>query len=282
MYEAAQAQGVRVLLDGFDGDSTVSHGFEWLAELGQTFRWARMWKEVRLLSENHLAGIRPWKIMREYCVKPLLPRWAHLGWHLWKGRRAEALADNVLISEPLKRRTGIERRARRMLSAQSGWRLRSARQRHYLTLTQALYAYTLEIADKASAAFGVEGRYPFFDRRLMEFCLSLPANQKLGAGWNRWILRRAMQGILPPSIQWRPSKGNLSPNFHRRLLDFERNRLEEVALRDTTLEPYVDRDAMRAVYRQYEKAHVSSGSESIQIFAAANLAFWLRSTGFSS
>jgi asparagine synthase (glutamine-hydrolysing) len=261
----------------------VSHGFEWLAELGQTLRWSTMWKQVQLLSRNHLAGTPPSRILREYCIKPLTPRWAHLAWHFIRGRRREALADNVLIGEPLKRRTDIVGRAHRLLSAQAGWGIRRrARQAHYLGLNQSLYAYTLEVADKASAAFAVEARYPFFDRRLMEFCLALPANQKLGAGWNRWILRRAMEGILPPSIQWRPKKGNLGPNFHRRLLDFERERLEEVTLRDNSLDPYVDREAMRSVFRQYEKTHVANGGESIQIFAAVNLALWLRSTGFSS
>ncbi len=50
MYEAARKQGVRVFLDGFDGDSTVSHGFERLTELAQTLRWIRLWRETRLLS----------------------------------------------------------------------------------------------------------------------------------------------------------------------------------------------------------------------------------------
>jgi asparagine synthase (glutamine-hydrolysing) len=171
-----------------------------------------------------------------------------------------------------------------MLRSQSAWSLtRTAREVHWQGLNQALYAYTLEIADKAAAAFGLEARYPFFDRRVMEFCLALPADQKLGQGWNRWILRRAMKDILPPEIQWRRNKGNLSPNFHRRLLDFERENLERVILQDPApIEPYVDREAMRGAYREYQKNHARTQGESIQLFAAVNLALWLRSAGFSS
>ncbi len=69
MYDAARKQGVRVFLDGFDGDSTVSHGFERLTELAQTLRWIRLWRETRLLSQHHLAGIAPKRILHEYCVK---------------------------------------------------------------------------------------------------------------------------------------------------------------------------------------------------------------------
>jgi len=284
MYGASREQGVRVFLDGFDGDATVSHGFERLTELAQTLRWGAVWREAQLLSQHQLNGIRPRRIVKEYCVKPLTPRWAYLAWHCLRGRRRQVTGNKILISERLKHRTGIERRARAMLRSQTAWSLtRSAREMHWQTVSQALYAYTLEIADKAAAAFSLEGRYPFFDRRVMEFCLALPADQKLGQGWNRWILRRAMSGILPPDIQWRRNKGNLSPNFHRRLLDFERDNLERVILRDPApLEPYVDAKAMRAAYHEYEKNHVRTQGESIQLFAAVNLALWLRSAGFSS
>jgi len=284
MYDAAHSHGVRVFLDGFDGDATVSHGFERLSELAQKLQWRILWREAKLLSENHLAGIPPGRILKAFCVKPFAPRWMRLAWLILKGRRREALGGNIFISKEFKDRTGIERRARSMLRLQSKWYFRRhARTEHWLGLTQGLYAFTLEMADKASAAFSVEARYPFFDRRLMEFCLALPAEQKLGQGWDRWVFRRAMEGVLPAEIQWRPKKGNLSPNFHRRLLDFERQRLEEVIFGEgRQLQPYVDSGAMIAAYREYQKNHVKSQGESMQIFAAVNLALWLRSSGFSS
>lgn len=284
MYDAAQSSGVRVFLDGFDGDATVSHGFERLTELAQTLQWRTLWRETKLLTENLLPGVRPRRVLKEYCLKPLAPRWAHLGWHFLKGRRREATARNILISKELKSRTGIERRARSALRERSTWLpTRAARVAHWQSVTQALYAFTLETADKATGAFSLEARYPFFDRRLMEFCLALPAGQKLGQGWNRWVFRRAMEGILPAEIQWRPQKGNLSPNFHRRLLDFERQRMEDVIFgAGRQLQPYVDAGAMKSAYREYQKNHVKSQGESVQLFAAVNLALWLRSSGFSS
>ena len=152
-----------------------------------------------------------------------------------------------------------------------------------MSLNQALYSYTLEIADKASAAFGIEARYPFFDRRLMEFCLALPAEQKLAQGWNRWVQRRAMEGILPPEIQWRPRKGALGPNFYRRLWDFERDRLRAVALDGVPeLDPFVDRGAMRAAYQEYSNHRSRGQGECLQLFAAVNLALWLRASRFEA
>jgi len=278
MYGAARERGVRVFLDGFDGDAAVSHGFERLADLARTFRWRTLRQEIGMLSRHHLEGIRPRRIFKEYCVKPLAPRWVHLAAHRWRGRGREAGSENIFLSAELKRRTHIEERARQLLEPQLRWSLRrSARQCHWSSINQALYAYTLEVADKASAAFGMEARYPFFDRRLLEFCLALPAEQKLARGWNRWVQRRAMQGILPPEIQWRPRKGNLGPNFYRRLWDFEQRQLERVAVQGAPeLEPFVDAGAMRAAYQEYANHRSRGQGECLQLFAAVNLALWLR------
>jgi hypothetical protein len=86
-----------------------------------------------------------------------------------------------------------------------------------------------------------------------------------------------MAGILPAEIQWRPRKGNLGPNFYRRLLDFEREQLEAVAVRGAPeLEPFVDAKAMRAAYEEYANSRSRGQGECLQLFAAVNLALWLR------
>ena len=91
--------------------------------------------------------------------------------------------------------------------------------------------YLLGRFDQTAATFALEQRYPFFDRRFMEFCLALPFEQKLRQGWTRAIFRRAMEKVLPPKVQWRTDKGNMSVNIRRRLLE-ERETLDAVILHD--------------------------------------------------
>jgi asparagine synthase (glutamine-hydrolysing) len=123
---------------------------------------------------------------------------------------------------------------------------------HWEGLTSGLIPAVLEMTDKASAAFALEARYPFFDRRLMEFCLALPADQKLSRGWTRVTMRRAMADILPEAVRWRVGKANLAPNFRRRLLEADRPILDEVILNDPrAIEEYVDIAALRATYDRY-------------------------------
>ena len=82
----------------------------------------------------------------------------------------------------------------------------------------------LEIIDRATAAFSIEPRYPFFDKRLVEFCLALPTNQKLYRGWTRIIMRRAMANILPEIVQWRVGKNDFA-RVSTGLLDYGRESL---------------------------------------------------------
>jgi asparagine synthase (glutamine-hydrolysing) len=53
---------------------------------------------------------------------------------------------------------------------------------------------------------GGDVRYPFVDRRLVEFCLSIPLEQLTRPGETRSLMRRALRGIVPERVLTRRSK----------------------------------------------------------------------------
>jgi asparagine synthase (glutamine-hydrolysing) len=277
MYETAQKNGVRVFLDGLDGDTTISHGFEYLADLVRQLKWRTLAKERRMLAAN--LGLSPKQVLRDYCIKPFCPTWVFTAWRRLHGRRSEAGILHSFLSDGFKQRQGFDERVRSLIRSKRSC-LRNAREKHWEMINFPLYQYALEVADKSSAAFQVEARYPFFDRRLIELCLSLPARLKLGQGWTRLILRRAMEGILPESIRWRPNKANLSPNFFYRLVDRDQQMLKSVILEDPSeIEPYLDIPSLRQAYQAYNQNPVARQEDSMTIFSAVNLAIWLRTAG---
>ena len=62
-----------------------------------------------------------------------------------------------------------------------------------------------------SSRYGIEIKYPFFEKNLMQYCLSIPIDYKLKSGFNRHLLRKAMRGIVPDKVLLRKTKSNLSP-----------------------------------------------------------------------
>jgi len=60
--------------------------------------------------------------------------------------------------------------------------------------------------DRMSMACSREIRLPFLDPRLVSAVLPLPPDLKLRHGWTKWVLRKALEGSLPPEIAWRKDK----------------------------------------------------------------------------
>lgn len=311
-YEMARQHGIRVVLDGEDGDTVVSHGEAYLAELARAGRWEVFAREAEGLMHHfqsydpsptylieqyaypYLGELREerqwfdltrairgiarhfdvsyWQLLRNRVLRPMAPDTLRRLWHMLHGRApsngqssSREEIHRSLVDPSFARRIGLEER-RKALQARYA-PVRTLREAQWQGLTgQSAWAY--EEIDKIAAGHCIEARHPFHDRRLVEFCLALPPDQKLRYGWPRWILRKSMEGILPRAVQWRVGKSNLGPNFKRSLVDFERNRLEKLLFEEgTPIEPYVNISFLRKAY-QYEVANY--------IWPAAILAIWLR------
>jgi asparagine synthase (glutamine-hydrolysing) len=146
---------------------------------------------------------------------------------------------------------------------------------HRDRLMSPIIALALEAADRAATMFGVEPRYPFFDRQLAEFCLALPSDQKLKNGWTRLVLRRAMEGVLPADVQWRGGKSDLGPNFVRRLTS-GRDRIEAVVSRsDKTVDAYIDRRLWREAYSRCREG--AGSADAVAVWRGFVFTQWLQS-----
>ncbi|MGZ3930441.1 MAG: asparagine synthetase B family protein, partial [Bacteroidia bacterium] len=69
----------------------------------------------------------------------------------------------------------------------------------------------LRYADRNSMAHSREVRLPFLSHKLVEFVFSLPDEYKLHLGWTKYVLRKAMEHLLPSSICWRVDKIGYEP-----------------------------------------------------------------------
>ncbi len=79
-------------------------------------------------------------------------------------------------------------------------------QAQYLEVTTFLSSYLLSSqGDRMAMAHSVEGRYPFLDYRVIEFCNRLPSNLKLPGIREKWLLKQLGKRLLPTDI-WRRTK----------------------------------------------------------------------------
>ena len=132
-----------------------------------------------------------------------------------------------------------------------------ARRSHYEGLNSPSIQYVFEAFDKLAAVSQIELRYPFYDKRLIEYALALPTEQKRHNGWTRWIMRRAMEDTLPPKIQWRKFKGNLGYNFDRSM-KLEEDTIELLLKNPNFIKKYIDIDEFNKIYTQCRKVNYSN------------------------
>ena len=65
--------------------------------------------------------------------------------------------------------------------------------------------------DRMSMAHSVEGRYPFLDHRVIEFCTKLPENHKIKGLNEKYLLKQMMKGRLPDQVVNRPKQAYRAP-----------------------------------------------------------------------
>jgi asparagine synthase (glutamine-hydrolysing) len=295
IYESVHAQGVRVLLDGHDGDTTVSYGGRYLHDLARAGHWFKLTAELRGLAKNH--GVSTLESLKaftwHYRIKPLFNRHKSLRvvQRIWQRSRDRVSIDN----RESPRSQGWQHLLNAKFAAEidmperyRAWRktvaatAKTEREAHYRTIIHPMQAFALEVHDGIAAAFSVEKRYPFWDKRLVEFCLGLPSQQKLNKGWTRIVMRRAMEGILPGQIQWRNDKADFTPSLAYGLKVFESSLLNEVIIRNpAVIENYVSVTALRQAYDRFLNQGSKVHPEDVfNIWKAVSLALWFQQAGF--
>ncbi len=65
--------------------------------------------------------------------------------------------------------------------------------------------------DRMSMAVSLEAREPLLDHRLMEFAARLPVRQRIHGRSGKYLLKKAMEPMLPLDILYRPKMGFVTP-----------------------------------------------------------------------
>ncbi|MDG3547067.1 asparagine synthase (glutamine-hydrolyzing) [Methanobacterium formicicum] len=246
LYKKMNENSVRVSLSGNDGDGVLSRGHNHLKELAVNFRFNDLIKEVNGFSKIHDKD--PFSVFMQKVLFPLVPEFFK---EIIRSTHPEIrIGDFVLDNKELSERLDLEKHYH-----DYHWTNRPTKSKeyHYYLLSSGNHQTTLEVLDRCTGAFYIEPRYPFYDRRLLEFCYSLPTEQKFSEGWDRYVMRHALSGILPSEIQWRSSKASFSPVLEKNLLQFEEKLLNNLIYHDNNrISDFVNMKSVKASYQRYQ------------------------------
>ena len=286
LYGLARQRGVRVMLDGFDGDTTLSHGVAYLSELARAAHWVKMGRLVPAVAS--VSGISAPRIFWSYLwnegVWPRLPASAQKVCRgvarRWRTANRTGPGPCCVLNPGFVERIGV-RKYRASLRDTALPPARTERTSHYQSLMWGVMPATLEMLDQTAAPFGMEVRCPFWDRRLVEFCLGLPPRFKIRDGYTRWILRKSMDDLLPKEVQWRPDKSNLGHAFRHCLTKHGlRNLRDADTVANKWLQGYVCAKHLDISRRRFQEE--GGDGEALFLWQVANLTLWLERTGLKA
>lgn len=276
----AHELSVRVLLHGFDGDTTVSHGLGRLAELARSLHWIKLAREAEGYAKHFF--IPRGKITCHY-----LKNYSFLSFFFGNAAKIKRKLIKKINSQTVNKARNVDTvlATEFYIKINAGERDQSLRQpfstknfneqaSHIQKLTDPSMTSLLALIDKTSAHFSIEKRLPFWDKRLVMFCISLPTEQKLDHGWNRVIMRRAMEASLPPSVCWRGGKADMELHAHTLCLklidDYHLQHFNNIEM----AAKYLDRDKVRSLLESPEKS-LNSASK-LQFYSIIGFMLWLK------
>ena len=271
-WDGVRDSGARILMSGYGGDIVVSFGERSLLDLARKIGLFPVLKEVCALSKNDNVPIQRelWDSIVAPFAADAAPGFVRKVWRKVRKADQSTLLATLFIRSDFAERTGLLAYLQALQEATS--HCRTSRELHYEQLTNPFGPYLLEGMEKAAAAFSLEYRYPFYDRRVVEFCLALPPEQKIRYGYTRSIVRRALAAYLPVEVQRRMTKATADPNINRALSN-ERARIEGILFRNSAvIEPYIDIDSLRKAYPKFVNGENGGLTRTWVVVA---LALWL-------
>jgi len=128
--------------------------------------------------------------------------------------------------------------------------------------------------DRNSMAFSIEARVPFLDYRLVEYLAGLPLDQKVRGGVTKYVLRRAIRGLVPEAIRCRMDKmGFVTPEEAWMKDELAPEILALFSSPEFSRRPYWDADR---VLRNYQAFLDGKSAYSTEFWRIACAELWLR------
>jgi asparagine synthase (glutamine-hydrolysing) len=109
----------------------------------------------------------------------------------------------------------------------------------------------LRVCDRVSSAFFIEPRYPFLDHRIIEFFFHIPVEQKIRNGQTKYILRKAMKGILPEAVRKTRKKFGTPIPIERWMRELQKNIANVFESEKFRERGYFNQDAVLELFDRY-------------------------------
>lgn len=269
LYKKMEEKNIRVFLSGAGGDSVISKGDGYFLELFINLKWNLLYKNLKASARR--TKISPFREFINQIIFPLFPE------NMKKIILNQILNYSHGYRNTLNKEfaTKIKENSKKDLNIQPKISKKLSKEMHYYQLNTNTHQQLFEVIDVSTARFRLEPRYPYYDKRLIEYCYAIPSEMKFKI-WNRYIQRASMENIIPSEIQWRESKTNFKKFLNDNLILMEEYRLESIFNNETIVNKYIDIRKLKIIYEDYNNNRKLSYQQLYYLWLTMILFFWLK------
>ncbi len=141
----------------------------------------------------------------------------------------------------------------------------------FLELRQRLAELLLMRVDKMTMATSVEARVPFLDHDLVQFAVALPERMKVRDGVGKYVLKKAVEGVIPSNIVNRPKQGFGAPVAEWFRGEFGLRAQREIAQSSLAERGLLNYDYVDELWRRHRTGR---GSWAPQLWNLYNVSVW--------
>jgi asparagine synthase (glutamine-hydrolysing) len=245
VYEAAQRQGCRVVLDGMAGD-LLFYGVD--RSLDNILRRRMLSRLPDVFAAFGRHGFEnPTRTVMIRSLAAVTPPSVRAVYRRLRERR-RVLRDDLALLHRDKVIPWLAGKRRQARQEEAAIKPGSDQAAHARSFTSGLLSFAHEVYGQLAFASGVEPRSPFSDRRMIEFAIQMPVAAKLGVPWYKNLLRDATSGVLPESVGRRCDVGS-HPGWkaYESLISATTESLPEIwnpEYLSDRLNPWVDRERL--------------------------------------
>ena len=125
--------------------------------------------------------------------------------------------------------------------------------------------------DKITMADSLEARVPFLDHELLEFTMDIPMADKIRGNTAKYLLKKAVEGLIPDEIIYRKKMGFGAPMSQWMKGDFGRQVEQSVARSKLMDRGYFDREHIASLFADHYGGKRDNG---LYLWTLFNLTAW--------
>lgn len=267
IIEEASKSGCKVLLNGQIGNMTISYGYfmTHVVTLIRKGKILKVFKEIEGYCNLYNA---PRYYVTKAVIKAITPYSLR---KLVKNKeyKKKDIFEMTPINSNLISKWNVESRLKKKGYYTYPMRYLDLKEMRKYVDDPVAFSQVAAIETKFTLAHGIVKRDPTSDKRVIEFCLSLPSEQFVREGKERFLIRRAMKDILPDKIRLNYYKrGQQSADWIQRIQPQWENIYTqlEIILEDDKISKYIDVDKLKKQLTSIGKVIDEKCAQSVRMF----------------